>query len=89
MFMPAESKKHTALRKAEDQFTRAANREQQFRNERDKAKAADAAKIARLRALRLAKEAADKEAADADRGAQADEPAAAPKRKNRKINVSP
>ena len=59
MPFPMETRKQTAYRKAEDQFVKAARREDAFRQERAKAAAADAAKIARLRALRLAKEAAD------------------------------
>jgi hypothetical protein len=83
--MIAESKKQTALRKAEDQFTRAANRDAAFRAERDKIASVEAAKTARLRALRLAKEEADREAAA---NAPVAETPAASKRRVRKINVA-
>jgi hypothetical protein len=64
MSISVDSRKQNAYRKAEDQFTRAARREDTFRQERAKADAADAAKVARLRNLRLAKEAADKQTAE-------------------------
>lgn len=93
MDMPAESKKQQAYRKAANQFARAEERETNFRAEQAKAKAADDAKTARLRALRLAKEAADREIAAAETAARGpDKPAtgkAAPaKRKVQKITVS-
>ena len=87
MSISVDSRKQNAYRKAEDQFTRAARREDVFRNERAKADAADAAKIARLRNLRLAKETADREAAEAER---ASGPAKAPAKKRRRaINIAP
>jgi hypothetical protein len=49
--------------RAQEKFARIEQREKDFANERDKAFAAIVAKSARLRALRLAKQAADKEAA--------------------------
>jgi hypothetical protein len=51
-----------ATRKAADRFARAAEREVRFLSERQKARDLDAAKTTRLRALRLAKEATDREA---------------------------
>jgi hypothetical protein len=50
-----------AMRNAGDRFARAAEREAQFRQERQKRLDADASKTAKLRTLRLAKEAVDKE----------------------------
>ena len=50
--------------KAHEKFAKAEKREKEAVRERDKAFAAAVSKTARLRALRLAKEAADKEAAD-------------------------
>ena len=87
MEMPVESKKQQAFRKATDQFQRAEARENNFRAEQAKVAADDAAKTARLRGLRLAKEAADREAADVAPSATAEAPAKA-KRKTRKITVS-
>ena len=50
-------------KKAQTYFTQSEQRDRQMRQEIEKERAASAAKTARLRALRLAKEAADKEAA--------------------------
>ena len=87
MSISVDSRKQNAYRKAEDQFARAARREDTFRQERAKADAADAAKIARLRALRLAKEAADAETAKAEQLANGG--AKAPAKKRRAINIAP
>ena len=54
----------TVRRKAQNYFTQAEQRDKLVRLEIEKERAASAAKTARLRALRLAKEAADKEAAE-------------------------
>jgi hypothetical protein len=51
-------------RKASSYFTQAEQRDKLVRQEIEKERAASAAKTAKLRALRLAKEAADKEAAE-------------------------
>ncbi len=51
-----------AMRSASDRFARAAEREAVFRQERQKRFDADAVKTAKLRTLRLAKEASDKDA---------------------------
>ncbi len=51
-----------ARRKASSHFTQAEQRDRLVRQEIEKERAASAAKTARLRALRLAKEAAEKEA---------------------------
>jgi hypothetical protein len=50
-----------ATQTAKDKFARATEREAEFRRQRQKVSDADSVKTARLRALRLAKEAADKE----------------------------
>lgn len=58
--------KKSAQSRAEEQFARIRNKEQdkQALRDREKAENERAAHVARLRGLRLAKEAADKEAAD-------------------------
>ena len=68
--------------RAEEQFAASKKKEKQFLNEKEKARLESAKKVARLRALRLAKEAADKEAADE---AEAEKAAA----KNKKISLVP
>jgi hypothetical protein len=52
----------SAPQQPNEKFTKAAAREAEFLREKEKLFQADAAKTARLRALRLAKEAADREA---------------------------
>ncbi len=64
MSEPSDARKDGARRKAQNYFAKAEQRDVLLKQEKEKAKAADAAKIARLRGLRLAKEAADKEIAD-------------------------
>jgi len=54
----------TARRKTSNAFMQAEQRDKFVRNEIEKERAASAAKTAKLRALRLAKEAVDKEASD-------------------------
>jgi hypothetical protein len=54
----------TIRRKAANYFTQAEQRDKLVRQEIEKERAASAAKTAKLRALRLAKEAADKDAAE-------------------------
>lgn len=63
----------SAKSKAEAHFTATQRKDQQFLKERDKAQQERAEHTARLRALRLAKEAADREAAEktaAEKGAR-------------------
>ncbi len=48
---------------AEEQFAASQKKDKQLLNEKEKARLENAENVARLRALRLAKEAADKEAA--------------------------
>jgi hypothetical protein len=67
-----------ATQTAKDKFARAIEREADFRRERKKSLDADGVKTARLRALRLAKEAADREA---QAKAAAEKPVARTKRK--------
>lgn len=61
MLESKRAKMESATRTANEKFARAAEREAEFRRERQKRLAADDAKTAKLRALRLAKEAADRE----------------------------
>jgi len=60
--MAPTKRQDTARRKASDYFAQAEQREKTARQEIDKERAASAAKTAKLRALRLAKEAADRDA---------------------------
>jgi hypothetical protein len=64
MSEPNDVRKDGARRKAQNYFAKAEQRDVLLKQEKEKAKAADVAKMARLRGLRLAKEAADKEIAD-------------------------
>lgn len=57
---PPEGRADEARRRAHDHFSKAQERESAFIREREKAEAAQAAKTARLRALRLAKEEEDR-----------------------------
>jgi hypothetical protein len=57
------SRADVARRKAQEKFAAARQRDADVRKDRDKALAASIAKTARLKALRLAKEAADRMAA--------------------------
>jgi hypothetical protein len=61
MLESKRDKLQRATNTASERFARANEREAEFRRLRQKALDADAAKTARLRALRLAKEAADNE----------------------------
>lgn len=79
--------KKSAQSRAEEQFARLRNKEQdkQALKAREKAANEQAAKVLRLRGLRLAKEAADKEAADK----AAAETAAAKATRPRKVPAAP
>ena len=59
-----------ARRKAQEKFAAAKQRDSDVRKDRDKALAASIAKTARLKELRLAKEAADREAAAVEKPAK-------------------
>ncbi|HEX4113798.1 MAG TPA: hypothetical protein VH020_14795 [Stellaceae bacterium] len=61
MLESKRNKAESARRNASDKFARLAEREAEFWREKEKRLSADAAKTARLRALRLGKEAADRE----------------------------
>ncbi len=54
----------SARSRAEEQFTATQKKDRQALNEKEKARQEEAENVARLRALRLAKEAADKKAAE-------------------------
>ena len=60
--MAPTKRQNTSRRKASDYFAQAEQREKTVRQEIDKERAASTAKTAKLRALRLAKEAADRDA---------------------------
>jgi hypothetical protein len=62
MLQSKREKFASAAQHANEKFTKAAAREAEFLREKQKQFEADAAKTARLRALRLAKEGADREA---------------------------
>jgi hypothetical protein len=70
-------KREAARRNAQDHFAAAERRDNEVRAEIARQQAADAAKTAKLRALRLAKE-------EADRIAAANAPAPAPKKRKAK-----
>jgi hypothetical protein len=61
MLVSKREKIEKATQSANDKFARASEREAEFRRERQKQLDADSVKTTRLRALRLAKEAADRE----------------------------
>ena len=58
-----DSRRDAGRRKAQDQFTKVTNRDDVFRVERERAYAASARKMVKLKALRLAKEKAEPEEA--------------------------
>ena len=64
------SRADMARRKAQEKFAATKQRDADVRKDRDKALAASISKTARLKALRLAKEAADRETAAADKPAK-------------------
>ena len=59
-----QARREEARQRAEDKFKKIKQREEVAQNDREKAYTAVVSKMARLRALRLAKESSDKEAAD-------------------------
>jgi len=78
MLLSKRDKIQAATQNANDKFAKLAKREEEFQRERVRLRDLDAAKTARLKALRLAKEAADREIrATAESEAK---PAAAPAR---------
>ena len=64
MSNPTEERRDQARRKAQNHFAASEQRDALVRKEIEKERATSAAKTAKLRALRLAKEASDKEASD-------------------------
>jgi hypothetical protein len=64
MSNPTEERRDQARRKAQNHFAASEQRDALVRKEIEKERASSAAKTAKLRALRLAKEASEKEAAD-------------------------
>ncbi len=64
MTNPDNDRLNSAKRKAQNHFTASEQRDTLVRQEIEKERTALAARTAKLKALRLAKEAADKEAAD-------------------------
>lgn len=63
MSEPSDDRKNAAKKKAQDHFTASAQRDALVKQERDKQRASLAAKTAKLKALRLAKETAERETA--------------------------
>lgn len=77
-----DSRRDVGRRKAQDQFAKITQRDDVFRQERERAHAADTGKIARLKALRLAKEEADRAAgAAAVKAGKEPAPAARPRKR--------
>ncbi|MGH6980379.1 MAG: hypothetical protein ACREFC_04160 [Stellaceae bacterium] len=68
MLVSKRDKILTATQNANDKFAKAAKREEEFQRERGRLQQLDAAKTARLKALRLAKEAADRETQERESG---------------------
>ncbi len=62
---------NSARSKAEEKFAKMGQQQKKAQKERDKAQQENAEKTARLRALRLAKEAADKDTLDREAAAKA------------------
>ena len=65
----------SALSKAEEKFAAIQKKDQQALSDREKARQKEAEHVAKLRGLRLAKEAANREAAEAAAAAAAKKPA--------------
>jgi len=80
--MAGPAKTNDAARKAaQTHFTQSEQRDKAIKQEIEKERAASAAKTARLRALRLAKEATEKEEADKRKAAPPKTAQATPRRK--------
>jgi len=78
----SEERRDQARRKAQNHFAASEQRDALVRKEIEKERAVSAAKTAKLRALRLAKEASEKEAADRLAAQEAEA-------KPRKVRTSP
>ena len=83
-----EDRSASARRKAQGQFTSSADRESSLRRELESERARTAAKNARLRGLRLAKEAAEKAQADTSTPDQ-NVPAVKPQAAKKKVKRAP
>jgi hypothetical protein len=79
---PNANQRDAARRKAQDHFTAAEKRDSEVRREIQREQAATAAKTAKLRALRLIKE-------EAERIAAANAPAPAPRKSRAKAKAKP
>jgi hypothetical protein len=86
MANPTDDRRDAAKRKAQNHFTASEQRDALVKHEIEKERSALAARTARLKALRLAKEAEDKVAAD--RAAKDNPPKPKPKPRVRKVTVS-
>ncbi len=75
----------TVKSKAEERFAATQKKEVKFQKERESARLETADRVAKLRALRLAKEAADKEAAETE---AAEKAAAKTKKSSRSAKVT-
>lgn len=84
-----KSTKKSAKSRAEEQFAATQRKDKQALTERENARQERANHVARLRALRLAKEAADKEAADKAAAEKAAAKKAAARSKNKKPSRPP
>jgi hypothetical protein len=84
MMKSREVRDEAARRKAQDQFAKVKQRDADALKDREKVQAAEAAKTARLRALRLAKEAIDKDTAEKEAAEKAAAAAAKPTAVRRK-----
>ena len=82
--MPPSDPRDAARGRAQKYFTQSEQRDSAVKQEIEKERAATDAKTARLRALQLAKEAVDREAAEK---LEAEHPVAKPKRAKRKQKV--
>jgi hypothetical protein len=89
MLQSKRDKFASATQHANEKFAKAAAREAEFLREKEKLFQADAAKTARLKALRLAKEAADREALAREIEEKRAAAAARPVRRTRKADASP
>lgn len=86
MANPTEDRRDAAKRKAQNHFTASEQRDALVRQEIEKERNALATRTAKLKALRLAKEAEDQ--AEAARIALENPPKAKPKPRARKVSVS-
>lgn len=86
MANPTDDRRDAAKRKAQNHFTASEQRDALVKHEIEKERNALAARTAKLKALRLAKEAEDK--IEADRLAKENPPKPKAKPRSRKISIS-